>query len=193
MALQVPPRVTMPAASRTASSRREAGEGARPAARVPGVGGDETDDVMDASPGDGRGVAAGGGAARIMSPLLFAPRPPFGGHARWWGPKEVWVEFLQPQRPLWHLYRRFVAGVSVIVDGDTPTHTLTHMHSRGRLLCKRVGGGVLSVLSALKLWFHQSRNPGDGPLPCRCPRFQGKMNLLSYIPTKKFCSVNPFP
>lgn len=128
---------------------------------------------MDASPGDGRGVAAGGGAARIMSPLLSAPRPPFGGHARWWGPKEVWVEFLQPQRPLWHLCRRFVAGVYVLVDGDTP-HTLTHMHSRGRLLCKRVGGGVLSVLSALKLWFHQSRNPGDGPLPLQVPTFPRK-------------------
>lgn len=28
-------------------------------------------------------VAAGGGAARIMSPLPSAPRPP--GHTRWWG------------------------------------------------------------------------------------------------------------
>lgn len=129
MALQVLPRVTMPAASCTASSPREAGEGARPAARVPGVG-DEADDVMDASPGDGRGVAAGGGAARIMSPLLSAPRPPFGGHARWWGPKEVWVEFLQPQRPLWHLCRRFVAGVYVLVDGDTPPHSDTHAQQR---------------------------------------------------------------
>lgn len=58
------------------------------------------------------------------------PAPPFGGHARWWGPKEVWVEFLQPQRPLWHLCRRFVAGVYVLVDGDTPPHSDTHAQQR---------------------------------------------------------------
>lgn len=76
------------------------------------------------------GVAARGGAARIMSPLLSAPRPP--GATRVGGePREVWVEFLQPQRPLWHLCRGFVAGIYVLVNGDPPTpNSDTHAQLR---------------------------------------------------------------
>lgn len=149
---------------------------------------------MDASPGDGRG----GGGRRGCGPdyvtsSLCTPPPPHGGHARWWGPKEVWVEFLQPQRPLWHLCRGFVAGVYVLVDGDTPPHTLTHMHSRGRLLCKRVGGGVLWVLSALKHWFHRSRNPGDGPLPLQVPTFPRKEKSLLIHPNQEVLPRESLP
>lgn len=58
-----------------------AGEGARPAARVPGGRGVEMRPMMSWMLLRARGeVAAGGGAARIMSPLPSAPRPP-GPHA----------------------------------------------------------------------------------------------------------------
>lgn len=131
MPLQVLPQVTMPAASLAASGRWEAGEGARPAARVPGSWGGMRPMMswtLQPARGEG-GVAAGGGAARIMSPLLSAPRPPPGATRVGGEPREVWVEFLQPRRPLWHLCRDFVAGVYVLVNGDPPpppTHTLTH-------------------------------------------------------------------
>lgn len=85
------------------------------------------------------------------------------------------MEFLQPQGPLWHLCRGFVAGVYVLGMATLPpTHTLTHMHSRGRLLCERVGGGVLSLPSAPKHRLHQSWDPGDGPPPLQVPTFPRK-------------------
>lgn len=34
-----------------------------------------------------------------------------------------------------------------------------------------MGGGVLSVPSALKHWLHQSQDLGDGPLPLQVPTF----------------------
>lgn len=74
-----------------------------------------------------------------------------------------------------------------------PPHTLTHMHSRGRLLCKRVGGGVLWVLSALKHWFHQSRNPGDGPLPLQVPTFPRKEESLLIHPNQEVLPRESLP
>lgn len=82
-----------------------------------------------------RGVGGGGrrgcGPDYVTSSLCTPPPP---GATRVGGePREVWVEFLQPQRPLWHLCREFVAGVYVLVNGDPPppihTHSDTHMHS----------------------------------------------------------------
>lgn len=118
-----------------------AGEGARPAAGVPGRGrGMEIRPMMSWMLHQGWGeVAAGGGAARIMSPLPSAPRPP-GPHALVGSQGRCERDFLHhrdPQSPsqdsLWPGSLSVgAAGSGLLVNGE-------HPHSPARkLVCARV-------------------------------------------------------
>lgn len=60
-------------------------------------------------------VEAGGGAARIMSPLPLRPAP--RGHTRWWGARGRSRGFPHRRDPLGTFSGRPVAGVSVALRG----------------------------------------------------------------------------
>lgn len=154
--------------------------------------GDEADDVMDASPGKG-GWRPEGVRPGLCHLFSLHPAPP-GPHALVGTEEDLGGISATAETSVTPLQRICGWGLcdSEYRPFPPPPALHTYMHSRGRLLCERVGGGVLSVPSALKHGLHHNPDPGDG-LPCRCPCFQGKMNLLSYIPAKKFCSLNLFP
>lgn len=123
-------------------------------------------------------VAAGGGAARIMSPLPSAPRPP--GHTPWWGaPRGAGgipptAETTPPPGTSsgWP-----VAGVSVVGSARAPA--TPHPHPRAGGSCVRVCvlgvcvGGALSAPSLLKHGIYQSQDLGNGALPPLSPREDG--------------------
>lgn len=121
-------------------------------------------------------VAAGGGAARIMSPLPSAPRPP-GPHSMV-RTGEVREGFPPQQRPL-GTFLRMASGQSLTywrcgpwIAGEWRTSPRPPARM---LVCARVcdGGGALSAPSVLKHRFHQSQNLVDGALLSLLPREDG--------------------
>lgn len=147
-------------------ARPGAEEGARPAAGVPGRRGVEMRPMMSWMLRRAwEEVAAGGGAARIMSPLPSAPRPP-GPHALVGSTERCRRDFphcKDPWAPSWDglwqgslsaaLRGPWAAGEWQTPPPDPPAR---------RLVCAPVcmcwGGGALSAPSVLKHRLHQSQD-----------------------------------
>lgn len=97
-------------------------------------------------------VEAGGGAARIMSPLPLRPAP--RGHRRWWGARGRRPGFPPPQRPPGHLLGTAygqglcdAAGLWAVGEWRTPPPLRTETRV---CACVCEGGGLLSAPTVLK-------------------------------------------
>lgn len=140
---------------------------------------------MDASPGPGGGGGRRGCGPDYVTSSLCAPPP---GATRVDGEhREVRAGFPPPQRPPSTFSGWPVAGVSIrVAAGRGLLGNGEHLptpRAEARVCPRVCWGGALSPPSVLKRGLHQSQDLGDGPLP----RYrQGKMDLPSYIPTKKF-------
>lgn len=131
-----------------------AGEGARPAAGVPGRGrGVEIRPMMSWMLHQAWGeVAAGGGAARIMSPLPSAPRPP-GPHALVGSKGRCERDFLHHRDPkaplrdsLWPGSPSWRCGPWSAGEWRTPPLPCAEARVCARV-CAGVWGGAVSPLS----------------------------------------------